>query len=343
MRADDKVFIIAEAGVNHNGDIDNACRLIRAAKAAGVDAIKFQSFKTELLATRNLEKEAYQRERQDDSETQFEMLKRLELTEKDTEFLKKYSYGLELEFISTPYDYESVDLLERIGVTKYKIGSGEITDLPFLEYISNKGKPIILSTGASTIGEVKEAVDTILLHNSDLSLLHCTSSYPVELKHVNLNAMLTMMQQFNLPIGYSDHTTGLTVAAAAVALGARIIEKHFTLDKNLPGPDHKASLNPGELKKLVKTVRDVELAMGTSEKKPSDCETETIQKGRRSIITVRNLKKGEIIARDDLIIKRPSTGIAPKFINDVIGARLKRDIKEDSVLSFKDIEENIND
>jgi len=335
---DNRVFIIAEAGVNHNGNMNMAYQMIGVARNAGVDAVKFQNFKTELLAKRDLEKETYQKENSYDVESQFEMLKRLELSEGETISLKEYSEKAGLKFISTPYDRESVDLLERIGVDQFKVGSGEITDLPFLEYIAKKQKPMIISTGASYINEIEEAVEVISAYNKEIILLHCTSCYPTRLKDVNLDAMKTLMQIFEFPVGYSDHTTGIYVSVAAVAIGAKVIEKHFTLDKELSGPDHKASLNPDELKEFVAAIREIETAMGDYEKRPCDSEEETRLKGRRSILTKSRIRKGEVITEDLLITKRPGTGIPPKRLREIIGKRAKRDMEEDSLISLEDIE-----
>ena len=327
-----KVFIIAEVGVNHNGSVDNAIQMIDVACEAGVDAVKFQTFKAELLVTGTLEKEAYQLEYSGDSETQFDMLKKYELSEEATIRLKGYALQKGLEFISTPYDMESADFLESIDVKRFKIGAGEINDLPFLDYVARKGKPIILSTGASFLDEVKEAVSVIERHNTSLSLLHCTSSYPSPMSDVNLNAMKTMMEEFSYPIGYSDHTTGLTASIAAVAIGASIIERHFTLDKNMDGPDHKASLCPQELKQLVVCIREVETLLGSSDKRPCPSESETISMGRRSLFSACDISKGATVRKEMLITKRPGTGMAPKMYWELLGKTTKLEIKADTML-----------
>ena len=336
----ESVYIIAEIGVNHDGNMDIARKMIDIAKKSGVNAVKFQNFKADLLCIKDLDKEEYQKEACGDDGNQYEMLNKLEISEEDTVNLKKYTEGMGLDFISTPYDRESVDILERVGVKRYKIGSGEISDLPFLEYIVKSRKPIILSTGASTLQEVKEAVQLIKLYCNDLTLLHCTSCYPTSFTDVNLNVMITLMNNFGLPVGYSDHTEGVSVAAASVALGAKVIEKHFTLDKGCPGPDHKASVNPEELLLLVRTIREVEMAMGGFHKKPCDSEQETISLGRRSIISFKNISKGHIITENDLIIKRPGYGIQPGQLQTIIGKRAKHDISKDILLSYDDLEEH---
>lgn len=334
----DKVFIIAEVGVNHNGDMEMAFKLIDIAVESGADAVKFQNFKAEYLVKRTLPQETYQKINYRTDESQFEMLKKYELTKEDTINLKKYAEQRGIEFISTPYDKYSTDLLEGLEVDIYKIGSGEITDIPFLEHVARKNKTVILSTGASTMDEVEKAVLVITKVNKDLILLHCTSCYPTKLEDVNLNAMKTLMKTFDYPIGLSDHTTGINVSIAAVAMGAKVIERHFTLDKNLPGPDHKASLEPKQLKDMVKAIREVEIAFGSYEKKPCSAEAETIRMGRRSILTKTKIKKGQIITEDMLITKRPATGITPKKFPEIVGKKAKHDLEEDYILSFDDIE-----
>lgn len=331
------VQIIAEAGVNHNGKMELAYRLIDEAKKAGVDVIKFQNFKTEKMCKADLAKEEYQQQADKTEESQYQMLKRLELSEEDTVRLKEYTEAAGLGFMSTPYDYESVDFLDRIDLETFKIGSGEITDLPFLRYVAGKKRAIILSTGASTMEEIRQAVETIrAVSDAPLSLLHCTSAYPTPPEHVNLKAMLTLEKEFGLPTGFSDHTRGITADVAAVALGARIVEKHFTLDKDLPGPDHKASLDPEELRAMVAAVRECEAMLGSPEKAPTPVEQETIKMGRRSILSARPIAEGQAVSAEDLIIKRPGTGIPPSMFDQIVGSIALHDIPADTVLQLDD-------
>ena len=332
-----KVFIIAEAGVNHNGDIRLAYKLVDAAKEAGADAVKFQTFKAENVVSKIAEKAEYQKETTNSEESQYEMIKKLELSFEDFVKIKDYCDKKGIIFLSTPFDYESVDFLESL-VPLYKVGSGEITNLPFLEYIAKKGKPIILSTGMSTLGEVEEAVKTIINVTSSLPLvlLHCVSNYPAKYEDVNLKAMLTLKEAFELPVGYSDHTLGIEIAIAAVALGAKVIEKHFTLDRGLPGPDHKASLEPDELKKMVKAIRNVEKALGSGVKRPTQSELKVMKVARRSLVATRDIRAGEVVKESDILIKRPGTGILPKFKEIIIGMRLTRDVKKDNPFDWED-------
>ena len=334
-----KVFIIAEVGVNHNGDLALACKLVDAAVEAGADAVKFQTFKAENVASRIAEKAKYQKKTTDEAESQFEMIKKLELSFEDFVKIKDYCDKKNIIFLSTPFDYESVDFLENL-VPLYKIGSGEITNLPFLEHIAKKGKPIILSTGMSTFGEVEEAVNLILpiltSHVSPLILLHCVTNYPAKYEDVNLKAMLTLKEAFKLPVGYSDHTLGIEVPVAAVALGARVIEKHLTLDKNLPGPDHKASLGPQELKAMIKAIRNIEKSLGNGIKAPTQSEYEAMKVVRRSLVATRDIRAGEVVRESDIVIKRPGIGIPPKFKEIIIGMRPTRDIKKDRPFNWED-------
>jgi len=332
-----EVFIIAEAGVNHNGDIHLAHKLVDAAKEAGADAVKFQTFKAENVVSKIAEKAEYQKETTNSEESQYEMIKKLELSFEDFVKIKDYCDKKGIIFLSTPFDYESVDFLKSL-VPLYKIGSGEITNLPFLEYIAKKGKPIILSTGMSTLGEVEEAVKTIINVNSSLPLvlLHCVSNYPAKYEDVNLKAMLTLKEAFKLPVGYSDHTLGIEIAIAAIALGAKVIEKHFTLDRDLPGPDHKASLESDELKKMVKAIRNVEKVLGNGIKKPAQSELKVMKVARRSLVVARDIRAGEVVKESDILIKRPGTGILPKFKEIIIGMRLTRDVKKDNPFDWED-------
>ena len=329
-------YIIAEAGVNHNGDINLAYKLIDAAKECGVDCVKFQTFKTENLVTKTAKKADYQIENTKNNDSQFTMLKKLELSYEDFKSLKEYCDKIGIEFMSTPFDKDSVDLLEKLGVSKYKLSSGDITNKPLLEYIAKKNKPIILSTGMCTMDEVEEAVSWIEeAGNKQITLLHCTSNYPTPYCDVNMNAMLTLDKAFPYPTGYSDHTQGIIIPIMAVSMGATVIEKHFTLDKNMEGPDHKASLDVNELREMVKAIRDIESAKGSGEKKPSDSELSTRDVARKSIVASREIKKGHVITREDLCLKRPGDGILPKEIDKIIGKTAVTNIGEDMKLTIE--------
>jgi len=328
-------FIIAEAGVNHNGSVELAKKLIDAAKDAGADAVKFQTFKAESVVVKDAQKAEYQKETTGEG-SQYEMIKKLELTEEDFRELADYAKEKDIMFLSSPFDKESVDLLHELDVPAFKVGSGEITNLPLLRYIAKKGKPIILSTGMSTLGEIEEALDVIRSEGvEDIILLHCVSNYPARIEDVNLRALGTLKQAFKLPVGFSDHTLGITAPIAAVALGACVIEKHFTLDRNLPGPDHKASLEPEELKEMAKAIREVEKALGNGIKKPTKEEEEIKKVARRSIVAKVDISKGAIITEDMLDVKRPGTGIEPKYLKFIIGRKTKEDIKKDEIISLK--------
>ena len=334
-----KTFIIAEAGVNHNGSLKNAKALIDIAVEAGCDAVKFQAFKTESLVTKTASKAQYQIENTDNDETQYKMLKKLELYKEDYVQLMDYCKKRNILFLATPFDEESVNLLEELGIEMYKVSSGDLTNKTLLKYIAQKKKPIILSTGMATLEEVKEAIQWITEEGHiGLTLLHCTSDYPTEPKDVNLLAMITMKQAFKLNVGYSDHTLGIDVPIAAVALGATMIEKHFTLDKNMDGPDHKASLEPYELKELVQAVRNIEAAMGNGIKNPTPNELKIKDQVRKSIVAKTQIDKGQIITLDRIAIKRPAGGIEPKNINILIGRKAARDIKEDELITLGDID-----
>lgn len=346
-----RVFLIAEAGVNHNGSLELACKLVDVAVEAGADAVKFQTFKAENVVSKKAEKAKYQNKVPGNAESQFEMIKKLELSFEDFRKIKRYCDKRGIIFLSTPFDYESVDFLEEL-VPIYKVGSGEITNLPFLEYIAKKGKPIILSTGMATLGEVEEATGAIInanpsffdtfhlsrltSHLPPLTLLHCISEYPAKHEDVNLKAMLTLKKVFNLPVGYSDHTLGMEIPIAAVAMGARVIEKHFTLDKNLPGPDHKASLEPHQLRQMVKAIRNVERSSGDGIKRPAQSELEMMKVVRRSLMATRDIKAGEVVKESDITIKRPGTGILPKFKKIIIGMRPTKNIKKDESINWED-------
>jgi len=332
-------FIIAEAGVNHNGNINLAKKLIDVAKESEANAVKFQTFRTEYMVSIKAEKAPYQKETTSSEESQFEMLKKLELSGSQFEELFDYANKKGIIFLSSPFDEPSADLLDELGVPAFKIASGEITNTPFVRYIAKKGKPIILSTGMSTLGEIKEAVKAIRTEGiKDIVLLHCVSAYPAKIEDANLRAIQTLMKAFRLPVGFSDHTIGITVPIAAVALGAVVLEKHFTLDKNLPGPDHKASLEPQELKRMVEVVRQVEKALGNGIKKPTEQEEKIKKVVRRSIVATLDIRKGTIITPKMIAIKRPGTGIEPKHADRIMGSIAKSFIKRDELLTMDKLE-----
>lgn len=330
-----RVCIIAEAGVNHNGNIDVAKRLVDVAYESGADVVKFQTFQADHLVSRYAQKAEYQRRLTDEKETQREMLKKLELTYDMHVELSRYCKEVGIHFLSTPFDLDSIDLLENIGMSLYKIPSGEITNLPYLRKIGSLKKPVILSSGMSTMGEVKEAVK-ILKENgaSDVSVLHCNTQYPTPMQDVNLNVMNTIRKEIGVCVGYSDHTEGIEVPIAAVAMGAEIIEKHFTLDKTMEGPDHKASLEPQELKAMIKAIRNIELAMGDAAKRPTRSESDNIAVVRKSIVAKRKIEAGEIFSDENITAKRPGTGISPMLWDSVIGRAANRKYEEDELIEL---------
>ena len=324
------VFIIAEAGVNHNGDINLAKELIDVAVDAGVDAVKFQTWKTEKLITKNALKAKYQEENTKEK-TQYEMLKKLELSYEDFIELKKYCDKKGIIFMSTPDEEESALFLKDLQDI-FKIGSGELTNLPFLQLIGSFDKKIILSTGMGTLCEIEKALFTLInagTKKENITILHATTSYPTKFEDVNLNAMLTIKNAFKVNIGYSDHTLGIEVPIAAVALGAKVIEKHFTLSRNLEGPDHKASLEPNELKEMVKAIRNIEKSLGDGIKKPTDIEIENKKVVRKVIVAKKDIKKGEIFTKENLTLKRNSKGLGAEFFELIIGMRALKDFKQD--------------
>jgi len=328
-------FIIAEAGVNHNGDIEFAKKLIDKAVDAGVDAIKFQTFKSEKLVTGYASMAKYQRENIGSEDSQFNMLKKLELSYEEFFLLKDYCDKKGIIFMSTPFDFESADFLNSIGVEAFKISSGDLTNIPLLDYISKYKKPIILSSGMATLGEIEDAI--VSLKNTgmeEIAVLHCTSNYPAAIETINLKAMNTIKDAFKIIGGYSDHTVGITIPIAAAALGANIIEKHFTLDKTMEGPDHKASLNPEELKTMVISIREIETAMGNGIKMFSSSEIDTMAVARKSIVASKNIRQGEIITLKDLDYKRPGNGLSPKYYKTILGKKVKKDIKEDEQITL---------
>jgi N-acetylneuraminate synthase/N,N'-diacetyllegionaminate synthase len=332
------VFIIAEAGVNHNGNIELAKKLIDMAKECGADAIKFQTFKAEESTGKCADKAKYQKINDSTNESQFEMIKRLELPFEYFRVIQEYCREKDIIFISTPDGTESLDYLIKLDVPLIKIGSTEVTNLEFLSEVGKKNKPIILSTGMSTLGEVEKAIDAIFLTgNRKVMLMHCTTDYPTAIEDVNLKAMITMKEAFKLPVGLSDHTLGFESAIAAVSLGAEFIEKHITLDRNLKGPDHKASMPAKEFKQYVQYIRNTEKLLGDGIKKPTAKEIKIIKQARRSILAARDLKKGTIIKKDMIVYKRPGYGITPELSYILLGRELKRDLKQDEVIEWKDI------
>lgn len=338
-----KVIIIAEAGVNHNGDIQIAKRLIDAAVEAGVDYVKFQTFKADNLVSKSAKKATYQSVNiNDGDDSQYTMLKNLELSHEDHLELMSYCSERNINFFSTAFDVEGVKYLNDLGLTFFKIPSGEITNYPYLKAVALCKKPVIMSTGMCSEKDIENALEVLVkfgLPKGMVSILHCNTEYPTPMKDVNLKAMLSIKEKFQTQVGYSDHTLGIEVPVAAVALGAQIIEKHFTLDKTLPGPDHVASLEPHELKEMVLAIRNIELATsGDGEKVPSESETKNIAIARKSIHLNKNLKKGHILNDDDLIPLRPGDGISPMEWEKIIGMKLVQDKIEFDKLSFSDIQ-----
>jgi N-acetylneuraminate synthase/N,N'-diacetyllegionaminate synthase len=327
-------FIIAEAGVNHNGDVNLAKKLIDLAKEAGADAVKFQTFRAEDIVTQSAEKAEYQKETTGAQESQYKMIKSLELSEKDFVELHAYAQSKGIIFISSPFDQKSVDLLSKLDVPAFKVGSGEITNFPLLKYIAKKQKPMILSTGMATLGEIEEALRVIQQEIKSIILLHCVSGYPAKIEDMNLKVMETLRQAFKLPVGLSDHTVGITIPIAAVALGACVIEKHFTLDKSLPGPDHRASLEPDELKQMITAIRDVEKAMGSGIKIPTAEEAKNKKVVRRSLVARLDIPEGAVITKEMLDVKRPGTGIESKYLEAIVGRKARENINRDTILTW---------
>lgn len=337
---DHPCFIIAEAGVNHNGDIGLAHQLIDVAARSGADAVKFQSFIAEELVTPKAPKAGYQVQTTGEVGSQYEMLKALELNANDHASLKSYCEKKGIIYLCTPYDYASVDMLDQINVAAFKIASTDTTNIPLLRYVAHKGRPIILSTGMSTLSEVEQAVDALRVGGSDgkIVILHCTSEYPAPISEVNLRAILAMQQEFSCPVGLSDHTPSMGASPWAVAVGACVIEKHFTLNRDMPGPDHRASLDPSELSDLIRTVRDVEIAMGDGVKRPMPSEIPNKPLMQKSLVARRHIYAGEIIKAGDLACKRPGSGLAPSWFDRVVGSRALLDIPEDDVLTLLSID-----
>ena len=325
-------IIIAEAGVNHNGDLNKALELIEVAAKAGVDYVKFQTFKAENLVNKSAKKAEYQIENTKEEGSQFEMLKQLEIPTDWYPTLLQKCNELKVQFLSTGFDEESIDFLEELGCELYKVPSGELTNKPYLQHIASKGKPMILSTGMASMDEINEAVNVVLeagISKENITVLHCNTQYPTPMKDVNLKAMLHIQQKFDVAIGYSDHTLGIEVPTAAVALGATVIEKHFTLDNKLPGPDHRASLEPNELIEMVKAIRNIERAIsGNGIKAPTESEKPNISIARKSIHFKQSLNKGHVITSEDLIMLRPGDGISPMKVDEYIGKVLDCEVEQ---------------
>lgn len=332
------VFIIGEAGVNHNGDIKLAYELVDIAKDAGVDAVKFQTYKTDKVISPATEMADYQKQNLCSNESQYEMVKKLELTYEDFRKIQDYCNKKGILFLSTADEEESLDYLtDDLNIPVIKMGSSELTSLPFLKHAARKNKPVILSTGMANLGEIETAIDTMKNVNPEIELylLHCTTNYPTQYSEVNLMAMKTISEAFKLPVGYSDHTLGIEIPIAAVALGAKIIEKHFTIDKNMTGPDHVASLNPKELAQMVKSIRNIELAMGDGIKKPNKSEESIKRVVRRTLVAAKDLSKGKHITMEDITLKRADCGIDPKLVDILIGKQLVNDIQKDRSFTWE--------
>lgn len=332
-----QTIIIAEAGVNHNGQLPLAMNLVDAAARSGADYVKFQTFKAEKIANRFAGQARYQQENTGRRSSQVDMLRGLEISYDDFSRLNAYCREAGIRFMSTPFDPESVDFLAGLGMDYMKVPSGEITNLPYLRKIAVTGIPVIMSTGMCRMGEIEDALDVLFaggLTTDKITLLHCNTEYPTPMADVNLRAMETLRSAFGTKVGYSDHTRGIEVPIAAVALGASVIEKHFTLDRTLPGPDHKASLEPGELKQMVDSIRNVEIALGRSEKRVSDSERKNIAVARKSIVASRDIRRGEIFSEDNLTAKRPGNGISPMQWDSVLGKSAIRDFREDELIEL---------
>lgn len=331
-------FVIAEAGVNHNGQMDLALKLIDAAKEAGADAVKFQTFKTEKVVSPIAPKAEYQVANTESAGSQLDMIRKLELTFNEFRQLHAYCSERKILFLSTPFDNESADFLNELGMAGFKIPSGEITNFPLVAHVARMKKPLIMSTGMSNMGEVASALKEIYAcGNKDVVLLHCVSNYPAEPSAINLRAMDTMREEFRLDVGYSDHTRGIEIPLAAVALGACVIEKHFTLDRNLPGPDHKASLEPHELKEMVRCIRNVEASLGNGKKIPTADELKTADAARRSLVASRWIEAGTIITDEMIAILRPGTGLQPAMKSNVVGKRQLRNLDEGELFTLESL------
>ena len=331
----DRVLIIAEAGVNHNGSIQLAKKLIDKAVFSGADAVKFQTFKAKNVVSKNAPKADYQKQTTDSRESQFDMVKKLELNERTHKELIAYCKEANIMFLSTPFDLDSVDLLNELGLQIFKIPSGEITNLPYLRRIGSLNKKVILSTGMSDLKEIGEAIQILTnagTYKENITVLHANTMYPTPMEDVNLRAMQTIKNKFDVAVGYSDHTLGIEVDIAAVAMGATIIEKHFTIDKTMDGPDHKSSIDPEELNAMVSSIRNIEKALGSSIKKPSKSEKPNISMARKSIVARKSIKKGELFTEKNITIKRPGIGISPMKWDTILGTVAERDYQIDDLL-----------
>ena len=329
-----EILIIAEAGVNHNGDIEIAKKLIDAAADSGANYVKFQTFKAENLVQRKAKKADYQIVNTKKNDTQYSMLKKLELDYENHQELIDYCKSKNTKFLSTAFDFESIEFLKN-KIDFYKIPSGEINNLPYLEKVARLGLSVVMSTGMATMQEVKEAYEILVVNGvkkEDITILHCNTEYPTPMEDVNLRAMLTIEKELGVKIGYSDHTLGIEIPIAAVAMGAKVIEKHFTLDRTMEGPDHKASLEPNELKAMITAIRNIELALGDGIKTPSNSEKKNILIARKSIIATVEIKKGTIFTNENITVKRPGTGISPMKWNSIIGTKSTKDYKEDDLI-----------
>jgi N,N'-diacetyllegionaminate synthase len=333
----ERVFIIAEAGVNHNGSIELAKRLVDAAKEAGADAVKFQTFKTDRIVTKGAVKADYQKVSTGETENQFDMIKKLELDKKAHLELVEHCKYKNIMFCSTAFDLESIDLLKEIGIPFWKIPSGEITNLPFLKKIGGFNEQVILSTGMADLGEIESALNILQeagTKKNKITVLHCNTEYPTPFKDVNLLAMRTIHDAFKIRIGYSDHTLGIEVPIAAVAMGASVIEKHFTLDRNMEGPDHSASLEPDELKQMIRSIRNIEEALGDGVKRPSESELKNKKIARKSIVAAVNIDKGELLTENNITVKRPGDGLSPMLWNLILGKKADKKYSKDEFIEL---------
>ncbi len=331
------VFIIAEAGVNHNGSLELARKLVDAAVGAGADAVKFQTFKADKLVSRNAQKAEYQKQTTAADESQYEMIKKLELDENAHRELIHYCNEKQIMFLSTPFDHDSIDMLSNFGMPIFKIPSGEITNLPYLRHIARLGKEVILSTGMADLGEIEDALDVLMqtgVPKEKITVLHATTEYPCPIEEVNLRAMQIIRAAFGVKVGYSDHTQGIEVPIAAVAMGACIIEKHFTLDRAMEGPDHKTSLKPEELKAMVAAIRNIELALGDGIKRLTPSEVKNKSVARKSLVASRAIKAGECFSTQNITAKRPGTGISPMRWDEIIGRIAPRDFSADELIEL---------
>jgi N,N'-diacetyllegionaminate synthase len=330
-------YVIAEIGVNHNGDLELAKKMIVAAKESGADAVKFQTFTAETLVSQKTPKVQYQNNTTDPNETHYEMIRKLELPREDHFTIFEFCKSMRIEFISTPYDIDSAQFLDEIGVNIFKTASADIVDLPLQEFLAKTGKKVIVSTGMATLGEIENAVKIYRrANNSNLSLLHCVSNYPCSMASLNLRVIQTLSSTFQLPVGYSDHSVGAQATIIAVSLGAKVIEKHFTLDKSLVGPDHKASSTPEEFTELVEAIRMTEVALGTPFKECQDEERQMAQVSRKSIVLKQDIQEGEVLTQDNITMKRPGTGLLAHFIPSILNKTVNKSLKQNHLLQWND-------